>query len=367
MKRAVAIVFILIAGLVMLRGLSVSNNAGQSTTLFAQFDGACARATNLGGADDIAVDWASRRVYAIGPAGVRAVGLDDPDADLTPPGAQISGKGPRLTHAIDLVLMQNEESARQAWSARIIDDRVVITPYAVSGAAPVAGDGLVTDIAAGAEDFLSLVVLDAETLVVAIASRPARGLLDAMVGGLGRRNGRLILVRASGAEATTTEIADDLRTPAGLAYDAATGALFVAEVGARALAIWTQDAAGGFAFVERAPIGNAAGRLALDEQDRIWAAMHPKTLTWLKGKSPAPTQVGVLEPTEKRGDQVFLSLGEDLSAGVAAVADPDIQRLLIFGQGDYGLSCQLPEVWRHSDAYPASRPEGSRQVGGRAP
>ncbi len=347
----------IVASTLVLRTLS---DAGEFTTLVPRFDGACTRLEGFVGAEDMAFDAQARQVYVSGVdrrargtrGAVWVVPFDSPEA-ATPVDATGGSPTAFTPHGVDLH----------------VDAAGVRRLFVINHAA--AGDRIdvfrVADGRLTLERSLSDPLLVHANDVVALGPAQAFVTLDSAASGrlgqvvetlLQQRTGQVLYIDADGARV----VAQDLAFANGLALSGDGAMLYVAETVGRSLALYrhnrdTHD----LVFERREFIGTGVDNIIRDDSGLLWIGAHPKLVSFLgharDGARRSPSQVIIIDPEAGEGDQVFLSDGGDISGSSVAVADVATRRMLIGSVFErFILSCSLPEVWRQSEAYPASRP-----------
>ncbi|MGF1462244.1 MAG: hypothetical protein ACFB2Z_03605 [Maricaulaceae bacterium] len=361
----------LIVGIVLIAGVSfwlirASIWSGEWTRLIERFDGACVLQPGLIGAADLAREVGGDRVFAIAhdrranpPArgAVYAVSLAE---GVTGALTDLTGGAPAGFHPRALSYWAGDAGTgpRLFVLNAFGPGAPTVEVYDVTADALIHRDTLADPAFAQAQD-LHAVGPNAFYFTVRGTARP--GTLGYAWDYLRQaRTGRVVLFDGAAARA----VAQGLVGPEGLATFAQGRRLAVTETVGRALRLYDRDpSTGALTQTARAFLGSGAGRITADADDRLWIASHPNLLTLglrhaNDPKTPSPSQVLLVEPDAKRVDQIYLSAGEPLSAAGAAIVDLEAGRMLMGGLYDDGLlACDLPEVWRHSEAYPAQRPQ----------
>lgn len=348
---------VILASAMVLRAFS---DAGEFTTLVPRFDGECVRLAGFVGAEDMTVDREARVVYAAGVdrraegarGAVWALSLDEPEgaqpvditkgapADFSPHGLDFHRDG----EGVPRLFVINHASGGDRIDVFRVDDGRLSLERSLS-------DPLLVH----ANEVLALGPAEAFVTLDSAASGGAGQVLEAL---LRRRTGQVVHIDASGARV----VADGLAFANGLALSGDGGTLYVAETMGRSLALYRRDpATNTLAFDRREFIGTGVDNILRDESGLLWIGAHPKLVSFLGHAGDAdrrsPSQVIIIDPEAGEGDQVFLSDGTDVSGSSVAVADVAARRLLIGSVFEpFILSCRLPEVWRQSEVYPASRP-----------
>lgn len=152
-------------------------------------------------------------------------------------------------------------------------------------------------------------------------------------------DGRSMRVAASG-----------LKSAAGIAMSRDGTRVFVSETAGNRLAIFARNAASGdLRLLGHVELGSAPDNINVDGDGRIWVAAHARVLALVQhfGDSTrlAPTQVFRLadapEPAQMRPEQIYLNLGEQISAGSVGAVFGD--QLLIGSITERKLlRCRLP-------------------------
>jgi arylesterase / paraoxonase len=139
-------------------------------------------------------------------------------------------------------------------------------------------------------------------------------------------------------------LASDLAYANGINAKGDGSELYVAESTGRRLRIYTRDAASGSITLRQTlDLGTGADNIELAPDGSLYVGAHPKLLTFFRHASDArmPSPSEVLRVTGGKVEQVFLDLGDQLSA--STVGAPYRDRLLIGSVfADHFLDCKLP-------------------------
>ncbi len=376
------IVWVVALALIVFGYVRTATRAGEFTTLTPRFDGACLQLPGLVGAEDLVFDpvlgaaWTAgydRRaaragtgdaggyiktitfpgfdVAASGEAGADAArGQPQVSGDLSPAGA-----GDLRPHGIDLHI--DAAGVRRLF---VIDHAVTgdaLLIFRVSGSDLILEERLTDPLLVNAND---VVAIDARSAYVTLDKASPTGSLGELVEGvLDRRNGKVLSVSAEGV----TLRARDLAYANGVQLIEDGRGLVVAETLGRSLAIFDRDPATNvLAFRERVFLGTGVDNITTAPDGRLFVAAHPKLLTFTgharDPRKAAPSQVLMVDLAAKEVDQLFLDEGRLASGSATALVDPAARRMLIGTVYEpFVLACELPPVWRHSEAYPAARPQ----------
>lgn len=367
--------------------IRTASDFGAFTTLAPRFDGQCAALDGLAGSEDMVFDRERRVVYVSSfdrradQAGtptrgaIYAVPFDAPQSlrriDLT-------GGAPAdfRPHGLDLHIDADGTRRLFVINHRPGGDTLDIFRIAADAVDPTAPRlipeaSLSDPLLRNANDVLALSPVSAYiTLDSAYRAGHPGQVWEALAG---RRNGAVVHITPDGAR----RVAEDLAFANGLALNATSDTLYVAETLGRSIALFARDPADdSLRFTQREFIGAGVDNITPDPQTGLlWIAAHPKLLDFVghagDAGAPSPSQIIIIEPNAGQGDQVFLSdgvsdggavygsdgLAADISGASVVVADVEARRMLIGSVfEDHILACDLPQVWRHSQAYPASRP-----------
>lgn len=360
--------------LVSFFGFRTANRAGEFTTLQPLFEGACTVVEGFVGAEDIVADRASGQAFVIGhdrraakqgEATRGTVGL------VSFPGGEaiatdLLGAAPAAFAPAGGDLHVDSEGVRRVFVANRAGPQHTIEIFRLEDERLVLERTLSDPLLRNPND---VVALDPDRAYVTLDRAAEKGSFGALLeSGFARRSGKLLLIGPGGAAV----VAQGFVHANGVALSADGSRVYVAETVGRALAAFERDpATNGLTALGKVFLGTGVDNLTRDEEGRIWAAAHPKLLTFAFGHArdaskTAPAQVIVLEPdaTPPRGDQAYLTRGEQLSAASVAVADVGARRMLLgAGYERHILACDLPDVWRHSEARPARRPVARPGVG----
>lgn len=363
---AVLAVVAVLAG-VSFMGFQTWRRAGEGTTLVARFDGECTRLDGYIGAEDLVLDPETRIVYAAGedrrallagqPArgAIWAIPLDAPETgdhvDLT-----VGAPEEFNAHGIDLYVAPDGTRFILAVNHTQAGDRIEL--FRLDAGRLVHLKTFADPLIAHIND---VVALEPEIFYATHDKDAETGSFgEILEGALEKKTGSVVFYDQGAAR----EVADGLQYANGINISADGGKLYVAETTGRSLTIYDRDpVTNDLTFADRVFVGTGVDNITVDAAGRLFIAAHPKLLTFALGhaKDPAkhsPSQVVVIDPAAKTVDQVFLSLGADLSGSTTAVVDVDARRMLIGSVFEpHILSCALPEVWRHSESHPAARPE----------
>ncbi|MCG8443297.1 MAG: SMP-30/gluconolactonase/LRE family protein [Caulobacterales bacterium] len=350
-----------------------ANRAGEFTTLAPRFDGTCRRLDGFVGPEDLALDAERGLLYAAGEdrralkAGAPTRGaiwaLEMDALDAAEP-VDLTGGTPADFHPLGIDLHIDAEGVRRLFVVNRASGGHRVELFRVTDAGDLAHErsfddpALINpnDVAAAGPD-RAYVTLDKKA--------PTASVGEVVEGLLERPNGKVLLVSPQGVRT----VADGLIYANGLALIEEGAGLAVAETVRRAIALYDRDAGSGeLTLRERVFLGTGADNITRDAAGRLFIAAHPKLLTFAMGHArtedaDAPSQVIVMDVAERRVDQLFLSSGVDISGASAAVVDVEARRMVMGSVYEpFLMACELPEVWRHSEAYPASRPVQRRAV-----
>lgn len=367
------IIVVILAAFMSYMWFRTMNNAGEFTTLVPRFDGTCEPLEGYVGAEDFAFDAETGIVYAAttdrralwrdgeeARGAIWAIPLDAPE---TAERIDLTGGAPEVFHAHGIDLHIDASGVRRIFAVNHVadEDHILIYRLGANGRLTLertVADPLIHNInditATGPDSFYFTIDQEAAT---GSFEELLEGILQRPTGKVGHFDGT-----------TARVVATDLKYANGLvvSHDGAT--LYVAETIRRGLAIYDRDpATNDLVHREFAFLGTGVDNIIQDADGRLFIGAHPKLLTFAlgHGKDPAkiaPSQVIVVDPENVDGlgrgaDQVFLSLGADISGSATGFVDVASGRMLIGPvYDDHILSCDLPEVWRHSQSHPAARP-----------
>lgn len=361
--------------LVCLAGVSVFlirtyDNAGEFTTLRPLFDGECQRLEGFFGVEDMVLDPETRIVYGAGEnrralragepsrGAIYAIPLDEP-ARAEP--LDLSDGAPDDFHPLGVDLHIDADGVRRLFVVNRADAGHRVDIFRLEGTRFSLERSIADPELHNANDVLAL---GPDRAYVTIDKRAETGSFGEIIeGALRRRNGRVLLVSPD----EVTEVAAGLSYANGIALSEDGETLYVAETIARALRFYDRDVATDALSLRRTGIlGTGVDNITIDEEGRLFIAAHPKLITFARGHAAhegriAPSQVIMVDPAAQEVDQVYLNLGEEISGSAVGLVDVEARRMLIGAIYEpHILSCALPEVWRHSEAYPASRPVNAR-------
>lgn len=145
-------------------------------------------------------------------------------------------------------------------------------------------------------------------------------------------------------------VASGLKSASGIAMSRDGARVYVSETSGNRLAVFARNAASGdLRLLGHVELGSAPDNLNVDGEGRIWVAAHAKVLALIRhfgdATQLAPTQIlrleDVADPSQARPEQVYLNLGEQISAGSVGAAFRD--QLLIGSITERKLlQCRLP-------------------------
>ncbi len=340
--------------------------AGEFTTLFPRFDGECSELAGFPGSEDMVLDPETRLVYVAGEdrralrAGqasrgeVWAVPLDAPEEAEA---LDLTGGVPEDFHPLGVDLFIGDDGARRLFVVNRAEAGHRLEIFRVEEGGLVHERTIADAAMRNAND---VAAISADTAYVSIdKNSPTGSFGEILEGALERRTGRIMLASPDGVELA----ADGLIYANGIVLSEDGETLYAAETVGRALAIYDRDpASNALSRRERAFLGTGVDNVTRDAEGRLFLAAHPQMLTLARGHArdasrTSPSQVIVVDPEERRIDQIYLSDGADISGSSVAIVDVEARRMLIGSIYEpHILSCSLPETWRHSEAYPAQRP-----------
>lgn len=367
------IILVVLAAVLSFLWFRAMSNAGEFTTLVPRFDGTCEPLEGYVGAEDFAFDAENRIVYAAAQdrralwregeevrGAIYAINLDDPGRS---PVRDLTGGVPEAFHAHGIDLFIDEAGVRRVFAVNHTHDHDEVLIYRVEPGGLFTLERTVVDpnihhindlAATGPDSFYYSIDKETET---GSTQELIEGVLQIASGKVGYFDGESARVVATG-----------LNYANGLAVSHDGGTLYVAETVGRRIDVFDRDpATNDVTLRERNFVGTGVDNIYQDPDGRLFIGAHPKLLTFAMGhavdpEKRAPSQVIVIDPENVDGadvdvDQVFLSLGDDIAGSATGFVDVASGKMLIGPVYDpHILYCQLPEVWRHSEAHPASRP-----------
>lgn len=368
--RTIVIVIVLLAAAVSFFVVRTYDHAGEFTTLRPVFDGECLQLDGFVGVEDMVLDPQTRIVYGAGEdrralragepsrGAIYAIALDDPSG-ATP--LDLSNGAPEEFHPLGVDLHIDADGERRLFVVNRAEAGHRLEIFQLVDDAWVLERSIVDPSLHNAND---VVALGPDRAYVTIDKNAATGSFGEIIeGALRLRNGRIMLASVDGV----TEVASGLTYANGIALSQDGATLYVAETVGRALRIYDRDAdTNALSLRQRGFLGTGVDNITTDAQGRLFIAAHPKLITLSRGHAahegrPSPSQVIMVDPTAQEADQVYLNMGEEISGSSVAVVDVEARRMLIGAIYEpHVLACELPEVWRHSEAYPASRPVNAR-------
>ncbi len=338
--------------------------AGEATTLTPIFEGTCEAWTGYVGAEDMVRDSATGRVYVSGEdrralrrgdsvrGAIWSVGIDSPGERV-----DLTGGAPTDFHPLGIDLHVGADGVNRLFvvNRASIGHRVEVYRVKSDGSLDLertfSGDLLenANDVAAAGP---------AAAYVSIDKASPTGSFGEVLEGVFDRPNGMIVRVDADGA----TVVADNLKYANGLALSEDGATLYAAETLGKRLNFYDIGEDGGLSIRDRVRLGTGLDNITRDDAGRLFIAAHPKLLTFALGHAKSankdsPSQVVVVDPANEVVDQVFLSLGADISGSSVALVDVAARRMLVGSVYEpHILACDLPEVWRHSESHPARRP-----------
>ncbi len=148
----------------------------------------------------------------------------------------------------------------------------------------------------------------------------------------------------------TRVAATGLKSASGIAMSRDGTRVYVSETSGNRLAVFERNAASGdLRLLGHIALGSAPDNLNVDEEGRIWIAAHARVLALIQhfrdATRLAPTQIfrlhDVADPARARPEQIYLNLGEQISAGSVGAVFGD--QLLIGSITERKLlRCRLP-------------------------
>jgi arylesterase/paraoxonase len=140
-------------------------------------------------------------------------------------------------------------------------------------------------------------------------------------------------------------VAENVAYPNGVIGDSSGDSVFVASTTGRAVLRYRRDReTGALSSLEQYDVATGVDNLDLGADGRIWIGAHPNMLAFLRNardpKNLSPSQVLTLDPESGAIDEVFLSIGDDLSTSSVGAAYGN--RLLIGSVfEDHLLLCEM--------------------------
>jgi arylesterase/paraoxonase len=144
--------------------------------------------------------------------------------------------------------------------------------------------------------------------------------------------------------------ATGLKSASGIAMSRDGSRIYVSETSGNRIAVFTRNAASGdLRLLGHVELGSAPDNINVDADGHVWVAAHAQVLALVRhfgdATRLAPTQIFRLEdaaePPQIRPEQVYLNLGEQISAGSVGAVFGD--RLLIGSITERKLlQCRLP-------------------------
>lgn len=348
----------LISGFILVR---VKARMGDFTTLKPHFEGACVRALNLPGAEDMAIDRKARRVWVSSddrrkPGGRGAIYLMPLDGfQSAPMRIDVTLGQPKDFHPHGISLWTGpfgEQTLFAVNHPRGGGSRIEIFDVDASGllkhrsSIPAAAYPRLNDVAGAGPDAFYATVESVHKL----GSWRERVLL------LTREESGSIVFWSAGKYwrvATGLNFANSVA----LTPDGAT--LYATGTFGKDLRIYNRDPdTSALKLREVVYLGSAPDNIDIAANGDIWIAAHPKLSDLLahmsNAKARAPSQVLIVarDPSGQGGDvhQILLSNGQDLSAATIALSDGD--RLILSGAfDDHALVCVAPQESRRTVSY----------------
>lgn len=138
---------------------------------------------------------------------------------------------------------------------------------------------------------------------------------------------------------TATVLVDDFPSAGGIEASRDGQALYVSATASRELVIYQiSDTRDALAEYQRIPLPLSPDNIAVDAEDMVWLAGHPKVMGLVRhfasrGETPAPSMALRIDPRTGKVETVFSDDGQRLSASSVAVLwqEGSVQELLLGG------------------------------------
>lgn len=347
---------------------NASVRLGETTTLIPRFDGQCSKMEGLVGVEDMEFDRFGGRIV---------LSSDDrrqADASNRPRGAlyllpadgfenwtdrtDITGGAPAQFHPHGLGLYQDGEGKVSLFVVNHPGGANSKTPTTVEIFDLVDGRGVHRKTVSDPRitRMNDVAPISHDSFYVTNETNAARGSPSELFGVLTNSGGGSVWFY-NGKD--WREVETGLGFANSVAYEGQSNTLYVTATIHRALRIYDVNRTTGALTLKQHGavfLGTGVDNITFDDTGNLVIASHPKLMTFAAhARNPAtrsPSQVLYVEPANKRVDQIYLTLGEPMSG--AAVAVKIGPKLLIGSVFEpFVLACDLPSVWRHSEAYPA--------------
>ncbi len=319
-------------------------SAGGNTTLTPMFEGECTLVEGPEGVVDLArvgadvvalgVEGGNARLWRIAQDGEATdAGVIE---DLAPTGFDAGGR------RVGVVGIQSDGAAAIAWARAARG-----APYAQTRRALLEDTTAPRDLALG--QGLSAWISDNPRAAIATGAHR-------LTGGHSAATGRVRHVSApQGGEPVVRTVAEGLQFADGLTMNGNGARLAVAETTGRGVSLFRVEEDGALTRSERVFLGTHPLRGMADDALLVFASA-PKVFRATLKPEEAWGQVALIDQGTRSVDQAFL--WPEGGALRAAVVDGD-RRWMTLAYANGGVaSCALPETWRHSQAFPARRPQG---------
>jgi arylesterase/paraoxonase len=356
---------------------STSVRLGEATTLIPRFDGQCRKLTGLAGVEDMEPDLFGGRIVLSSDDRRRAAEPSPPRGALyLLPAAgfetwsdrtDITGGVPADFHPQGLSLFQDGEGNVSLFVVNHPGGASSKTPTTVEIYDLIGGRArhrrTVTDPRVARMN--DVAAISHTTFYVTNETQAARGSLGEFFN---------VVANAGDGSIWFFNGVDWRKADSGLgfanslAYDQQSNTLYATATIHRALRIYDVNRSSGALTLQPHGgvfLGTGVDNITFDDAGGLLIASHPKMMTFAAHARDqakrSPSQILYIDPVAKKADQIYLTLGEPLSGASVAVK---IGRQMLIGSvfEPFILACDLPQVWKHSQAYPA-RPlavEGAR-------
>jgi arylesterase/paraoxonase len=364
-----------IVGILSFTWFRTASRAGEFTTLVPVFDGTCTDIAGMPGAEDMAIDRTTGRIFvasddrraaAMGKP-VRGAIYSLPVESLTtsPALKDLTGGQPAAFHPhgtslfrgpdgkVTLMVVNHPKGAADYTGTTVeVFDAQADGSLKLRRTVAVPGLTRINDIVAtGINSFYATSESDLE-----------RGSLSESLSFISGNDRTGAIWYFDGAKGNKLDSGLGFANSLALSNDGKT--LYASATISRSIYLYDRDpATGAIKRRDAALLGTGIDNLDVDPDGIVWMAAHPKMLSFIQHAGnpakPSPSQILILEPspTGKGGkiDQVYLKDGTDGFSG-ASVAVRSGSTMVLGSVFEKSVRvCQLPKVWRQSESHPAQR------------